>query len=154
MPAHRQVFTHRSQHVPKVIAPDCVHCFAPSDCSRVSCPLIRCAPNFESQIPEGECCAECVPTPPPPNPFVDECALSPDPGPCRASLQRFFFNDTAQTCQKFVYGGCLGNDNRFCSLSDCLEACASVTPTEPGELALEFLEVGGLGEHCSFLRSI
>ena len=101
----------------------------------MSCPLIRCALGFESQTPEGECCAECVPTPPPPpDPTtVDECALIPDPGPCRASLPRFYFNDTTQTCKQFTYGGCLGNDNRFCTSKDCLEACSSTTPTVPGE---------------------
>ncbi|KAK4325646.1 hypothetical protein Pmani_003739 [Petrolisthes manimaculis] len=44
-------------------------------------------------------------------------------GMCRASFKRYFYNTTAHTCQEFIFGGCLGNDNNFANLDDCQEEC-------------------------------
>lgn len=53
------------------------------------------------------------------------CAFKADDGPCKAMLKRFFFNVHTQHCEEFVYGGCEGNQNRFESLEECQEKCAS-----------------------------
>ncbi|XP_064648807.1 papilin-like [Lineus longissimus] len=55
---------------------------------------------------------------------TDVCSLKLDRGPCRATLTKFFFNAETKKCEEFVYGGCVGNDNRFDSLKDCEDKCA------------------------------
>lgn len=36
------------------------------------------------------------------------CDLTPDPGPCRAAIVKYYFDKTSGTCQEFIYGGCQG----------------------------------------------
>ncbi|MBN3292018.1 TFPI1 inhibitor, partial [Polypterus senegalus] len=55
------------------------------------------------------------------------CSAPPAVGPCRASFPRFFFNSTSQSCQLFIYGGCLGNDNNYLSMEDCQSFCGQGT---------------------------
>ncbi|XP_034566102.1 kunitz-type serine protease inhibitor bitisilin-1-like isoform X2 [Notolabrus celidotus] len=55
------------------------------------------------------------------------CALAPEIGPCRAYVERYFYNSTSKTCQMFIYGGCIGNLNNFEGVTQCLEKCL---PTE------------------------
>ena len=58
------------------------------------------------------------------------CNLPADAGPCRASIQRFFFDFQNSLCKNFTYGGCKGNDNRFVTKQDCESACG--TPDDVG----------------------
>ncbi|XP_069977259.1 uncharacterized protein [Penaeus vannamei] len=44
-------------------------------------------------------------------------------GMCRASFKRFFYNASADQCQEFIFGGCLGNDNNFVSMEECQQEC-------------------------------
>lgn len=44
-------------------------------------------------------------------------------GMCRASFKRFFYNASADQCQEFIFGGCLGNDNNFVSMEECRSEC-------------------------------
>ncbi|XP_068189080.1 tissue factor pathway inhibitor 2 [Antennarius striatus] len=53
----------------------------------------------------------------------EECLLPSDPGPCRALLPRYFYNTITQKCDKFFYGGCLGNANNYRSPEECKKAC-------------------------------
>ena len=41
------------------------------------------------------------------------CGLDQDMGPCRASIQRFFYDKSSKSCKEFSYGGCAGNENNF-----------------------------------------
>lgn len=52
------------------------------------------------------------------------CHLPAIPGPCRARHQRYFYNHKVGKCQRFTYGGCKGNANRFRSLAECEAKCA------------------------------
>jgi len=70
------------------------------------------ANNFETQV---ECEQRCA--------GVDPCSLPPETGPCRAVIQRYFFDSATGTCQLFIYGGCGGNANNFESLEACLSVC-------------------------------
>jgi hypothetical protein len=54
----------------------------------------------------------------------DLCDLPPEPGPCRGSMQRFYFDAVAGQCLEFVYGGCEGNANNFETHQACAAACA------------------------------
>ncbi|KFD55347.1 hypothetical protein M514_03687 [Trichuris suis] len=51
------------------------------------------------------------------------CGQPMNAGPCHASLQRWYFSLESQQCERFYYGGCLGNSNNFESLEDCEERC-------------------------------
>lgn len=51
------------------------------------------------------------------------CLLEPEVGACRAAHPRWFFNHTAEKCQKFIYGGCSGNKNNFMNEGECQRHC-------------------------------
>lgn len=53
---------------------------------------------------------------------VENCQLKPDPGPCRARMDGFFYNKDSKSCQKFIYGGCQGT-LPFAKLEDCESTC-------------------------------
>ncbi|XP_077778430.1 protein AMBP-like isoform X3 [Podarcis muralis] len=65
-----------------------------------------------------------------------DCQLPRDAGPCLGAELRFFYNASARSCQSFLYGGCLGNANRFLSERACLQTCrteaACRLPITPG----------------------
>jgi hypothetical protein len=42
----------------------------------------------------------------------DACQLPIVPGPCEGYYPRFGYNSETKNCEQFVYGGCLGNNNR------------------------------------------
>jgi len=44
-------------------------------------------------------------------------------GVCKAAIPRFYFNEETGDCEKFIFGGCRGNDNNFKSKTDCLCQC-------------------------------
>ena len=54
----------------------------------------------------------------------DPCTLSPERGPCTASIIRYYYNVTTQTCQQFLYGGCFPNENNFFNQHDCEDKCS------------------------------
>ncbi|XP_047127269.1 eppin [Hydra vulgaris] len=41
-----------------------------------------------------------------------DCRSQRDTGPCEGYFKKWFFNYDVKMCQQFVYGGCLGNNNR------------------------------------------
>ncbi|XP_071834291.1 isoinhibitor K-like isoform X2 [Apostichopus japonicus] len=55
--------------------------------------------------------------------IVPTCELPIEPGPCRATYQRWGFNPDLGVCEEFIYGGCLGNANNFDTESDCTDEC-------------------------------
>ncbi|KAH8283626.1 hypothetical protein KR018_010040 [Drosophila ironensis] len=52
-----------------------------------------------------------------------KCLQPLDPGPCRMSLERFYYNKDKNICETFKYGGCRGNDNRWGFRQTCEQAC-------------------------------
>ena len=53
------------------------------------------------------------------------CLQNPDIGPCRASIQQFYFNVQSRSCQIFYWGGCAGNQNRFNARDECERTCGA-----------------------------
>ncbi|CAO2596592.1 Tissue factor pathway inhibitor [Lemmus lemmus] len=60
----------------------------------------------------------------------DFCFLEEDPGICRGLITRYFYNKQSKQCERFKYGGCLGNLNNFETLDACRNTCE-----DTGELA-------------------
>ena len=54
-----------------------------------------------------------------------DCHLPAEVGPCRAALERYFFNKESGKCEVFVFGGCSGNANNFASIEACEKQCLS-----------------------------
>ena len=55
---------------------------------------------------------------------TDRCTLQPDSGLCRAYIPSYFYNVTSGDCERFIYGGCGGNENRFPTAADCAANCS------------------------------
>ncbi|KAG7245039.1 hypothetical protein INR49_023605 [Caranx melampygus] len=53
----------------------------------------------------------------------DVCLLQMDEGPCRAQIERYYYNTITQKCEVFYYGGCQGNANNFKSYQECQKTC-------------------------------
>ncbi|VDM61275.1 unnamed protein product [Angiostrongylus costaricensis] len=53
----------------------------------------------------------------------DACTLPKVQGPCSGKHESYYFNSATHSCEKFVYGGCLGNTNRFTTLEECQARC-------------------------------
>ena len=53
----------------------------------------------------------------------DICTLDPAPGRCLAYFPSYFFNFATGQCERFIYGGCGGNENRFFQLEQCRNEC-------------------------------
>jgi len=52
-----------------------------------------------------------------------ECSDDILVGDCRGAFKRFYYNQGANKCDEFLYGGCGGNKNNFMSLQECQEKC-------------------------------
>ncbi|XP_067662159.1 uncharacterized protein [Haliotis asinina] len=62
------------------------------------------------------------------------CHEPKEEGPCKAYMPRYFFNRTSQQCERFVYGGCRGNNNNFYSLEECCSQCGTISSRcKPGK---------------------
>ncbi|XP_069769786.1 collagen alpha-1(XXVIII) chain-like isoform X2 [Narcine bancroftii] len=46
-----------------------------------------------------------------------------DQGPCRSYVIKWYFDNTANSCAQFWYGGCEGNMNRFLTQDECHSKC-------------------------------
>nr|XP_016853594.1 PREDICTED: papilin [Anolis carolinensis] len=62
----------------------------------------------------------------------DLCLLPPNQGDCYAYMPRFFYNSTSGKCEKFIYGGCGGNENNFMTREECYYACIGTALSKPG----------------------
>ncbi|XP_049909483.1 thrombin inhibitor hemalin-like isoform X1 [Epinephelus moara] len=68
--------------------------------------------NFKNKI---ECMQRCHPK--------EVCNAPPETGPCKAHFENYFYNSISKSCEKFVYGGCLGNHNNFKDERECMQRC-------------------------------
>jgi len=63
-------------------------------------------------------------TPPPEEPgdIPRPCLQTPDPGPCNAMVQMYYFSEDTGRCHAFTWGGC-GGTIPFESLKQCQALC-------------------------------
>jgi hypothetical protein len=64
--------------------------------------------------------------------FPDACFLPKIEGPCDGYYPTWYYDLERKQCGQFVYGGCLGNGNKFETREACEELC--VTPDTLGNL--------------------
>uniref|UniRef100_A0A1I7XIJ1 ADAM_spacer1 domain-containing protein n=1 Tax=Heterorhabditis bacteriophora TaxID=37862 RepID=A0A1I7XIJ1_HETBA len=90
----------------------------------------------------------------------DACTLPKVQGPCSGKHTYYFFNAASQECETFVYGGCLGNTNRFSTIEECQARCTRPTPPyqlaeSPINVPLNSLEISAPdGDVCSLPKDV
>ncbi|XP_072910322.1 carboxypeptidase inhibitor SmCI-like isoform X1 [Hemitrygon akajei] len=78
-----------------------------------------CMGNENNFLSETDCTKRCGRT----INKKDICSQPAEAGPCRAYLPRYFYKVESQKCEKFIYGGCMGNGNNFVSKKECTARC-------------------------------
>ncbi|XP_023705293.1 papilin isoform X5 [Cryptotermes secundus] len=71
--------------------------------------------RFSSQ---EECKGKCVEPP-----GRDACFLPKIEGPCEGYYPHWYYDTERKQCGQFIYGGCLGNNNRFETREECQDVC-------------------------------
>nr|XP_039247964.1 kunitz-type serine protease inhibitor kunitoxin-Phi1-like [Styela clava] len=51
------------------------------------------------------------------------CHQPKEEGFCRGFYRRWYYDIKNQRCMPFLYGGCMGNANKFKTRHDCWESC-------------------------------
>ena len=54
---------------------------------------------------------------------IDPCIKPKDQGNCNGRNLRFYYDNSKQQCEPFIYSGCNGNENNFKSLTECSQTC-------------------------------
>lgn len=55
---------------------------------------------------------------------ADICQMAKDIGTCRKFILKWYFDVGTNSCARFWYGGCGGNENKFDSQKECEKVCA------------------------------
>ncbi|GIY61357.1 papilin [Caerostris darwini] len=55
-----------------------------------------------------------------------DCDKPAEPGLCRAYIPRYYYDQEAGQCKKFIYGGCGGNRNNFQTEDECYNKCGAL----------------------------
>nr|SPP68599.1 TFPI-like multiple Kunitz-type protease inhibitor 2K3 [Colubraria reticulata] len=53
----------------------------------------------------------------------DVCQLPAVTGDCKGAFPMYFYSSESGQCEKFIYGGCGGNGNKFNTVEECQSAC-------------------------------
>ncbi|EFX79782.1 hypothetical protein DAPPUDRAFT_304363 [Daphnia pulex] len=55
--------------------------------------------------------------------MLQRCLMPMHIGPCRMSLEKFYYDAEKKDCLLFFYGGCKGNSNQFDTVEECRQTC-------------------------------
>ena len=58
---------------------------------------------------------------------IPVCEKTIDSGPCQRRFYKYGFDIETLSCVKFIFGGCLGNENNFETIAECEEMCIRET---------------------------
>lgn len=75
-----------------------------------------CQGNENNFMSHRDCQMKC------PN-ALPRCSLPMEPGPCNGYFPVYYYNACTGTCERFIYGGCFGNKNKFWIKSQCYNTC-------------------------------
>lgn len=64
----------------------------------------------------------------------ERCLLVPEPGPCKAMFEKYYYNPQSKKCDVFFYGGCQGVVP-FETMEECAAACEN-----PADLRISRIE--------------
>ncbi|XP_077863280.1 BPTI/Kunitz domain-containing protein-like, partial [Saccoglossus kowalevskii] len=79
-----------------------------------------------------------------------DCCLPVDPGTCKGSISRWYFDCEINECIEFIYGGCEGNNNNFETEEACRRHCDGPCPCPEGFLGqMCWLNCDVCDEHAS-----
>ncbi|XP_055390548.1 thrombin inhibitor hemalin-like [Condylostylus longicornis] len=70
----------------------------------------------------------------------NQCSQLPNTGPCLSFLPRYFYNTGTNNCERFIFGGCQGNDNNFMTYDECMSTCSGFCLIHKGDNT-EFVSV-------------
>ncbi|XP_035723305.1 papilin-like isoform X5 [Vespa mandarinia] len=73
----------------------------------------------------------------------DACFLPKISGPCESYYPTWYYDPGRKQCGQFVYGGCLGNANKFKTKEECEELCVVPDDIDPCDQAKESGPCGG-----------
>lgn len=71
-------------------------------------------------------------------------------GPCSGNFERWYFDNEADTCKPFRYGGCKGTKNNFVSEAACKYQCKNPSVQKGKFYHLLSLD----GKSCGFILNI
>ncbi|XP_069790850.1 carboxypeptidase inhibitor SmCI-like isoform X1 [Narcine bancroftii] len=63
--------------------------------------------------------------------FSNICMAPAEKGNCNKTLTRYFYNQSINLCETFVYSGCGGNQNNFRKKLQCRRTCRKGTRPQP-----------------------
>ncbi|XP_060859868.1 papilin isoform X4 [Metopolophium dirhodum] len=66
----------------------------------------------------------------------DVCYLPKSVGPCEGYYPTWYYDQDRKQCAQFVYGGCLGNNNKFQTREECEHLCVIPDTLDPCEQPL------------------
>ncbi|XP_077521305.1 carboxypeptidase inhibitor SmCI-like isoform X2 [Amblyomma americanum] len=96
---------------------------------------VGCMDNDNKYRTKEECEMTCLRQPGNVNPL---CFEPKYPGPCGAHYPRYYYNRWSKTCEKFIYGGCRGNENNFETLEECENTCWVSRKQDPADVSEAF----------------
>lgn len=82
-----------------------------------------CGGNDNNFLSLEECQNACPPEAKREVAINPDCNLPRATGFCEAYMPRYFYNPATGACERFIYGGCMGNANNFHTITDCEHAC-------------------------------
>jgi len=92
----------------------------------LGCEVVDCADEYECILGECVCINDSDGDEICDENELNACELIPDPGPCLAAIQIFYFNQNTSQCEETWWGGCDGIVP-FWTLEECENSCENNT---------------------------
>lgn len=80
----------------------------------------------------------------------DACKVPKIHGPCNGEYQKYYYDSDRNICSAFIYGGCLGNTNKFETIQECQSLCVVDESLRKYKLGERFKHFKRLEEKYAF----